>query len=143
MPASRFRSGARKAGFIPTIRGAGFSGTAAITWGGASPRRMRARLNAGRPSGGTSHRSDGTASPATRGAGRVSAKRYCTGPTTVARFETKVSARLRGPVDPCCVAPRRGEMDMQVLRFRVRELALYRRFDVGALDDLPARHHSR
>src|SRR5215467_5115470 len=50
-----------------------------------------------RPSGGTSHRSDGTVSPATRDAGRVSAKRYCTGPTTAARFETNV------PSLPCQV----------------------------------------
>src|SRR5215472_4318248 len=51
--------------------------------------------------------------------------------------------RLRDAIDPCRVAPRRGKMDVQVLCFRVRELALYGRFDVSALDDLPARHHSR
>src|SRR6516225_713898 len=51
--------------------------------------------------------------------------------------------RLADAVDPCCVAAGRGKMDMQVLCFRIRELTLYRRFDVGALDDLPARHHSR
>lgn len=32
-------------------------------------------------------------------------------------------------------------MDVQVLRFHIRKLALYRRFDVSAFDDLPARHH--
>ena len=49
----------------------------------------------------------------------------------------------RDAVDPCCVAPGRGKMDMQVFCFRIPELALYRRFDVSALDDFPARHHSR
>ena len=47
------------------------------------------------------------------------------------------------PVDARGVASRRREMDMQVLCFRIRELALYRSFDVTAFDDLPARHHSR
>ena len=55
----------------------------------------------------------------------------------------RFNVRLRDAVDPCCVAPGRGKMDMQVLCFRIRELALYRRFDVSALDDIPARHHSR
>src|SRR3974377_1133629 len=55
----------------------------------------------------------------------------------------RFNVRLRDAVDPCCVAPGRGKMDMQVLCFRIGELALYRRFDVSALDDLPARHHSR
>jgi len=32
-------------------------------------------------------------------------------------------------------------MDVQVLCFHIRKLALYRRFDVSAFDDLPARHH--
>jgi hypothetical protein len=32
-------------------------------------------------------------------------------------------------------------MDMQVLCFRIRELALYRRFDVSALDDKDKNHH--
>ena len=34
-------------------------------------------------------------------------------------------------------------MDVQVLCFHIRELALYRRFDVSAFDDLPACHHPR
>jgi hypothetical protein len=34
-------------------------------------------------------------------------------------------------------------MDVKVLCFRIRELALDRGFDVSAFDDLPARHHSR
>jgi hypothetical protein len=94
MPASRSRSGAGKAGSIPKIRGAGFNGTAAITWGGASRRRTHARLNDGRPSGDTSHRSSGTANLAIRNVGRGSAKLCCTGPTTAARFETKPSSLL-------------------------------------------------
>jgi hypothetical protein len=51
--------------------------------------------------------------------------------------------RLGDAFDPRCVAAWRGKMDMQVLCLRIRELPLYRRFDVSALDDLPARHHSR
>src|SRR5205823_13796213 len=50
---------------------------------------------------------------------------------------------LSDSVDARGVAPRRGEMDVQVLCFRILELALYRSFDVSAFDDLPARHHSR
>src|SRR5262249_25283505 len=50
---------------------------------------------------------------------------------------------LSDPVDARGVTPRRGEMDVQVLCFRIRELARYRSFDVTAFDDLPARHHSR
>jgi len=34
-------------------------------------------------------------------------------------------------------------MDVEVLCFHIRELALYRRFDASAFDNLPARHHSR
>jgi hypothetical protein len=34
-------------------------------------------------------------------------------------------------------------MDVQVLCFRILELALHRSFEVSAFDDLPARHHSR
>jgi hypothetical protein len=94
MPASRSRSGAGRAGSTRTIRGAGFNGTAAITLGGVCRRKMRARLNDGRRSGGTSHRSNGTASLATRHVGRGSAKLCCTGPMTVARFETKLSSLL-------------------------------------------------
>jgi hypothetical protein len=48
---------------------------------------------------------------------------------------------LSGPVDARGVAPRRGEMDVQVRCFHIRKLALYRRFDVSAFDNLPARHH--
>ena len=43
-------------------------------------------------------------------------------------------------VDARGIAARRGKMDVQILCFHIRELALYRRFDVGAFDDLPARH---
>jgi hypothetical protein len=50
---------------------------------------------------------------------------------------------LSDPVDARSVAPRRSEMDVQVLCFHIRELALYRRFDVSAFDDLPVRHHPR
>ena len=50
---------------------------------------------------------------------------------------------LSNPVDARGLAPWRGEMDVEVLCFHIRELALYRLFDVSAFDNLPARHHSR
>src|SRR5215471_12100885 len=46
-------------------------------------------------------------------------------------------------VDARSVAPRRGEMDVQILCFHIRELARYCLFEVSAFDDLPARHHPR
>src|SRR5262249_25503414 len=52
-------------------------------------------------------------------------------------------AVLSDAVDARSIAPRCGEMDVQVLCFHIRELALYRRFDVSAFDDLPACHHPR
>ena len=48
---------------------------------------------------------------------------------------------LSDPVDARSVAPRRSEMDVQVLCFHIRKLALNRRFDVSAFDNLPVRHH--
>jgi hypothetical protein len=47
--ASRFRCGARRAGYIPTIRAAGSSGIAATIWAAGCPRRTGGRSNAGRP----------------------------------------------------------------------------------------------
>ena len=38
---------------------------------------------------------------------------------------------------------RRGEMDVQILCFPIRELARNCRFEVSTFDDLPARHHPR
>jgi hypothetical protein len=77
--ASQPLSAWRRKGWIhPDVRAAGFNGTAAITWAGATRRRMRARLSDGRPFGGTLHRSSDTASPATRHVDRGSAKLCCT-----------------------------------------------------------------
>ena len=53
------------------------------------------------------------------------------------------SGHLSNPVDARGVVPWRCEMDVEVLCFHIRELALYCRFDVSAFDNLPARHHSR
>src|SRR5215831_16100319 len=50
-------------------------------------RRTPARSGAGKRSGGTSRRSRSTASRATRCAGRVSVKLYCSGPTIAAQYE--------------------------------------------------------
>jgi hypothetical protein len=73
------------------------------------------------------------------GVERTSAGRY-----EMSAYDPKADViGLSDPVDARGVAPRRGEMDVQVLCFRIRELALYRRFDVTAFDDLPACHHSR
>ncbi len=55
----------RRAGFTPTIRAAGSSGTAVITWAAVCRTRTHARSSDGRRSGGTSRRLSGTASPAT------------------------------------------------------------------------------
>src|SRR5262249_41677235 len=53
--------------------------------------------------------------------------------TPAGRYEMAKSGRYRlsDPVDARGVAPRRGEMDVQVLCFRVRELALYRSFEAA------------
>ena len=48
MPVSRSRCGARRDGSMPTIRGAGSSGTAGTTWGGDCRMRMLARSSAGK-----------------------------------------------------------------------------------------------
>ena len=63
--ASRYQSGARRDGFIPTIRAAGFSGTAVTIWGAAFRPRTRGRSNAGRRSAATFAKSSATASRAT------------------------------------------------------------------------------
>jgi hypothetical protein len=86
-PASHYRCGARRAGFIRMIRAAGFSGIAATTWAVGHQTRTRRRSNAGRRFGGTSRRSNITVSQAIRCAGRVSGKRCCIGLTTVEKFE--------------------------------------------------------
>jgi hypothetical protein len=87
MPVSRCRCGARKAGFTPTIRAAGSSGTAATTWAAACRKRTHVRSSAGKRSDGTSRRSSSTASLATRCVDRVNAKLCCTGPMTAAKFK--------------------------------------------------------
>jgi len=46
-------------------------------------------------------------------------------------------------VDAGSVAACRGEMDVQILCFPIRELARNCRFEVSTFDDLPARHHPR
>jgi hypothetical protein len=63
-------AGARKAGSTRMIHAAGFSGIAATTWDAGCRTRMRAKSNAGRRSGATSHKSSGTANRAIRCVGR-------------------------------------------------------------------------
>src|SRR5262245_3976562 len=85
------------------IRAAGSSGIAATTWAAECRRRTPARSGAGKRSGGTSRRSRSTASRATRCAGRVSVKLYCSGPTIAAPYENEGAGlgacifRLTGP----------------------------------------------
>ena len=86
-PASRSPNGNAKAGSIRTIRAAGSSGTAAITWAGACRTKTGGRSSAGRRSGAMSGRCRNIASPATCCAGAGSARRCCTGPTTAAGFD--------------------------------------------------------
>ncbi len=83
----------KRDGSIRTIRAAGFSGTAAITWDAASRMRTRGRSGAGRRSGVTSGRLNETASRVTLRAGHGSARPCCIGPMTVGEFD-----RARRPV---------------------------------------------
>src|SRR6516164_5490118 len=71
------------------IRAAGSSGTAATTWAAECRRRAPPDSGAGKRSGGTSRRSRSTASRATRCAGPVSVKLYCSGPTIAAPYENE------------------------------------------------------
>ena len=87
MPASRFRYGALKAGYIRTIRAAGSNGIVATISVGACRRKIGGRSGAGRRCAATSARSDAAASEATCTAGRASDRRCCTGHMTAARFE--------------------------------------------------------
>jgi hypothetical protein len=96
MPASRWRSGAARAGFIRTIRAAGSNGTAATTLGAACRRRTRGRSSGGRLFGATSTKSNGTASLVIPGVDRASAKLCCTGPMTAGRFEANAQGPLGG-----------------------------------------------
>ncbi len=63
--------------------------------------------------------------------------------TLVGHSDKADMSGLSDPVDARSVTPWRGEMDVQILCCHIRELALYRRFDVSAFDDLLARHHPR
>ncbi len=87
--ASRYRSGARRAGFIPTTRAAGSNGIAAIISGAACLRRTGGRSSAGRRCAGTSGRSSAIASAGTSSAARGSARRCCIGPMTAARSDAQ------------------------------------------------------
>src|SRR5450830_1449342 len=87
MPASRCRNGSAKAGSIRTIRAAGSSGIAAITWAAAWRTRTPARSDAGRQSAATCGKSRKTVSRAICPAAQDNGRRCCTGPMTAAKFE--------------------------------------------------------
>ncbi len=89
--ASRFPNGRRKAGFIQTIRAAGFNGIAATGWAAAT-RTTRARSNAGNKFAATSAKSKRIVNPAICIAVRVSARPCCIGRMTAAK--SKATHRL-------------------------------------------------
>ena len=88
-PASPCRYGAPKAGFTPTIRAAGSSGIAAISWAGAWTGRMPARSGDGRRCGGICARSSAIAIPAISPVAAGNVRPCCIGPTTAAGFSPR------------------------------------------------------
>ena len=83
MPANRCPYGARTDGYTPTIRAAGFNGTADIIWAAECRRKTFDRLGGGRQCDDTSGRSNFTASRVTRPAANANDRLFFTGPTTV------------------------------------------------------------
>jgi len=76
-----------KGWFIPTIRAAGFNGTAGTSWVAGSAMKTGARSTAGRRCAGIFGKSRSTASKVTSAAANASARRCCTGPTTAANYD--------------------------------------------------------
>ena len=92
MPANHYRSGARKDGFIPTIRAVGSSGIVGTTWAAECRRKTFDRSGGGRQCGDIFGRSNFTASQATRPAANANDRLFYIGPTTAENF------------DPCHIA---------------------------------------
>jgi hypothetical protein len=86
--------GARTAGFIPTTRAGGSSGTAATIWAAAWWMRTLGRSDAGKQSDGISHRSNGTVFQETRSAARANGRPCSIGPMIVGRFEGRAPLGL-------------------------------------------------
>ena len=118
MPASRYRYGAEKAGFILRTRVDGSNGIAGITWGGECPTRTRAKSSAGRLFGDTSPKSNATVSRTICCADGVSAKPFCIGLTTAAKSELSL-AIVRRPI-PRAVWSKR-ELGVEAVQFALVE----------------------
>jgi hypothetical protein len=86
-PASLCRYRGKRDGFIPTIRAAGFNGTAGTSWVAGSAKKTGARSTVGRRCAGMFGKSRSTARKATSAAANASARGCCTGPTTAVNYD--------------------------------------------------------
>ena len=87
MPVNLCQCGARRVGFISTIRADGSNGIAATTWAGECQKRMRDRLGAGTLCAATWPKSNATANTVIRPAESDRGRPSYTGPMTAERSE--------------------------------------------------------
>jgi hypothetical protein len=87
MPVNHCQCGARRVGFIPTIRADGSNGIAATTWAGECQKRMRDRSGAGTLCAATWPKSNATANTVIRPAESARGRPSYTGPMTAERSE--------------------------------------------------------
>ena len=87
MPVNHCQCGARRVGFIPTIRADGSNGIAATTWAGECKKRMRDRSGAGTLCAATWPKSNATANSVIRPAESARGRPSYTGPMTAERSE--------------------------------------------------------
>ena len=104
MPAKHCPSGARTDGYSPTIRAAGFNGTADTIWAAVRRKKTFDRLGGGRQCDDTSGRSNFTASPVTRPAANTNDRLFFTGLTTVENFDPR-----RAPISDATAAQETSE----------------------------------
>src|ERR1041385_4188852 len=95
MPASPYQYGAKRVGFIPTIRADGSNGIVATTWAGECQKRMRDRLGAGTLCVATWRRSNATANTVIRPAESARGRPSYTGPTIAERSDCRTPSRTR------------------------------------------------
>ena len=89
MPVNHCQCGARRVGFIPTIRADGSNGIAATTWAGEYQKRMRDRSGAGTLCVATWRRSNATANTVIRPAESARGRPSYTGPTIAERSDCR------------------------------------------------------
>src|ERR1700676_5047251 len=99
MPANRCLSGARTDGYIPTIRAAGFNGTADIILAAECRKKTFDRLDGGGQCEDTSDRSNFTASRVPRPAANANDRLFFIGPTTVGNFDSIRAASSRSSIN--------------------------------------------